>query len=47
MSNQEDATSNEEEGEITFIFPIVDTTTEVKMKNIPPSTLSKFNGMDN
>jgi hypothetical protein len=32
----EDATSNAEEGEVTFGFPIVDTTTEFKMKNIPP-----------
>jgi hypothetical protein len=34
-----------EEGEVTFRFPIVDTTTRVEMKNIPPSTLPKFDGM--
>ena len=41
---------NEEEQETTFRFPILDTSIilgeEVKMKNIPPSILPNFYGMN-
>ena len=41
---------NEEEQESTFRFPILDTSIilgeEVKMKNIPPSILPNFYGMN-
>jgi hypothetical protein len=45
MLDQEYPTSNAKEGEVTFKFPIVDTTTKVKMKGIPPSALPNFNGV--
>jgi hypothetical protein len=31
--------------EVTFDFPIIDPTTIVQMKNIPPSALPHFHGM--
>jgi hypothetical protein len=43
MSDHEN--EDAEEGEVTFGFPILDTTTEVKMKNIPPSIFPNFHGM--
>ena len=47
VRNDEEEEEVENQTEVTFGFPILDTTHDVNMKNIPPSSLPTFYGKSN
>ena len=46
-NDEEEEEEEENQTEFTFGFPILDTTKDVNMKNIPPSSLLNFYGKSN